>query len=82
MAGIVESFKAGFEGRDSARFSVGGAVVRCPHCGGDEFDGASALLNTRGLTFLGLDFANRDGFLLVCRQCTHVDWFLDEPMAL
>lgn len=82
MAGIIESFKQGFEGRDTGHFSAGGVPVTCQHCGGDEFDTAAALLNTRGLTFLGLDFANRDGYLLVCRKCTHIDWFLEEPQAL
>lgn len=79
---MIESFKQGFEGRDSGRFNAGGSQVKCAHCGGDEFDTSAALLNTRGLTLLGLDFANRDGYLLVCRRCTHVDWFLEEPQAL
>lgn len=82
MAGIIESFKQGYEGKDSSRFSVAGVTVRCPHCGGERFDDSAAMLNTRGLTLLGLDFANRDGYLLVCKKCTHIDWFLEQPTAI
>jgi hypothetical protein len=82
VAGIVESFKQGYEGRDSGRFRVGGVMVRCSHCGGEEFDTGSALLNTRGRTLLGIDFTDRGANLLICTQCTHVEWFVDEPEGL
>lgn len=82
MTGIIESFKQGYEGRDSGRYEIGGQPVRCSHCGGESFDPGSALLNTRGLTFLGIDFANRGANLLICTACTHIEWFLDEPRAL
>ena len=82
MAGIIESFKQGYEGRDSGRYAIGGKPVSCSHCGGEKFDSGSSLLNTRGLTFLGIDFANRGASLLICTTCTHVEWFLDEPEAL
>jgi len=72
----------GDEGRDSGTYAIGGKTVTCSHCGGDKFDSGSALLNTRSLTFLGIDFANRGANLLICTACTHVEWFLDEPQAL
>jgi len=53
--------------------------VRCPHCGGEDFDLGSAMLNTVGLTFLELDWANRSGSLLICVKCSHIEWFLEEP---
>jgi len=37
------------------------------------------MLNTVGLTFLELDWANRSGSLLICVKCSHIEWFLEEP---
>jgi hypothetical protein len=82
VAGIVESFKQGYQGRDCGRFKVGATPVRCSQCGGNHFDTADALINTRGLTFVGLDFADRGANLLICTACTHVEWFLDQPEAV
>ena len=58
---------------------MAGVQVRCPHCGGEDFDLGSAMLNTVGLTFLELDWANRSGNLLICVKCSHIEWFLEEP---
>ena len=49
--------------------------MRCPHCGGDNFDTGNALLNTTGLTLLGLDWANRSAYPLICTACAHINWF-------
>ena len=43
---------------------------------GYEFDERSAQLNTMGLTFLDLDWANRSATVLVCKVCGHLEWFL------
>lgn len=34
-------------------------------------------MNTPGLTFFDLDWANRTARNLVCEDCGHVLWFLD-----
>ncbi len=77
MAGIIESFKRGYEG--NAHYSVAGKQVVCSHCGGTEFDSGAALLNTTGMTFLNLDWANRNATLLICTSCSHIEWFLEDP---
>ncbi len=53
--------------------------VTCPHCGHNEFDQAIALLNTPGMTFMGLDWANRTATVLSCRKCGKIEWFLRAP---
>lgn len=81
--GFIEGFKQGLNGvPDPTHFEVAGRQVACPHCGGRDFDLGSALLNTAGLTFLGLDWANRQGYVLICRQCGRVEWFLREPTGI
>lgn len=79
MGGFIENFKRGLAGDDTQNYRVAGIQVTCPHCGGKNFDRGSALLNTSGMTLLGLDWANRQAHLLICTQCSHVAWFLEEP---
>ena len=81
--GFIEGFKRGYSGdRTGDAFTVGGKKVTCPHCGADSFDEGRALLNTLGLTLFGLDWANREAYLLVCAGCSSIQWFLDEPQQL
>ncbi|HEY5483724.1 MAG TPA: hypothetical protein VIK31_07930 [Propionibacteriaceae bacterium] len=82
MAGIIDSFRRGFAGEESQRYSVAGVPARCSHCGGEDFETGSALLNTGGMTLLGLDWADRSANLLICLRCGHVDWFLEDPEAI
>ena len=39
----------------------------------------AALLNTAGLTFMNLDWANRRAATLTCTACGHIEWFLSDP---
>jgi hypothetical protein len=63
-------------------YTIGGKTIRCGHCGHEKFDIASALLNTPGMTFFGLDWANRCATLLCCRGCGRIEWFLKEPSEI
>lgn len=55
-----------------------GKTVTCPICGYDRFHTREALLNTRGLTFFNLDWANKKAAVYVCDQCGHCLWFLED----
>jgi predicted nucleic-acid-binding Zn-ribbon protein len=79
--GFLSDFKEGLFGEES-HYGIAGKMIVCPHCGGQDFESGSAQLNTPGLTFLNLDFANRSASLLICRACSHIEWFLDKPDAL
>lgn len=63
-------------------YSAGGKKVVCPLCGNETFEMGTALLNTPGLTFLDLDWANRTAKILICAKCSHIQWFLKEPLEL
>ena len=63
-------------------YSVEGKTVICPHCGDDQFAIGTALLNTAGMTFVGLDWANRAASTLMCAQCGRIEWFGQEPTRL
>ena len=50
--------------------------VICSHCGNSEFTEGTAQLNTAGMTFIGLDWANKSAHTLLCANCGHIEWFM------
>jgi predicted nucleic-acid-binding Zn-ribbon protein len=86
MAGFWPSLKRGTRavGRSfgPGEYSVVGETVQCPHCGGAQFEKGSAQLNTAGMTFLNLDWANKSATTLACTTCGRIQWFLREPQRL
>ena len=61
------------------RYAVQEALILCPHCGQESFEQGSAQLNTAGMTFLNLDWANKSATTLACTSCGSVQWFLKRP---
>ncbi|CAM3935958.1 hypothetical protein [Alkalicoccus chagannorensis] len=59
----------------TGRFQVNGIEAACTHCGHTSFELAQGMMNTRGLTFFGLDWLNDQTNILVCLRCTHMHWF-------
>ncbi len=62
----------------AARRVVGGWDLECPICGHREFWKRKTLMNTPGLTFFGVEWANRQADNYVCDACGHVLWFVRE----
>jgi hypothetical protein len=58
-----------------------GAPLSCLVCGGQAFARREVKLNTSGMSFLGLDWANRSGDGAVCRACGFVHTFLDGQLT-
>jgi predicted nucleic-acid-binding Zn-ribbon protein len=67
------------EAPDGERYTVANKSVTCCHCGGDRFVEGRAQLNTAGMTFLNLDWANRSAATLTCTACGRIEWFLADP---
>jgi hypothetical protein len=42
MGGFIENFKRGLAGDEKCHYSVAGVRIRCPHCGGEDFDTGTA----------------------------------------
>jgi predicted nucleic-acid-binding Zn-ribbon protein len=86
MAGFMSRLKAGVAGTKAALgpqgYAVEGRQVTCPHCGGQEFVEGSAMLNTAGMTFLELDWANKSAYTLMCAECSRIEWFGQAPERL
>jgi len=64
--------------RNGRSFEIKGKRLTCPFCGGTQFSTRKSLLNTRGATFLRLDWANRYATNYICTQCGYIQWFLRE----
>ena len=62
----------------SAKRIIRGKSLICPVCGGDEFRGRKTLMNTPGLTFVGMEWANKQADNLICDACGYIYWFLQE----
>lgn len=61
------------------RYTVAEKAVACAHCGRDRFVEGRAQLNSAGMTFLNLDWANRSAATLTCTHCGRIEWFLADP---
>jgi uncharacterized protein len=76
MGRIFDSAK---EDTEPHSFQLEGKSITCPHCGNVQFVKKSILLNTPGLTFLNLDWANKTATTLACTKCSQILWFMREP---
>lgn len=55
--------------------SAAGLQIYCAHCKHDHFEIGKALLNTRGMSYLGLDWLNAGARTLMCKRCGYIHWF-------
>ena len=55
-----------------------GTRVLCIYCRNALFHKGAALLNTRGMTFFGLDWLNESAITLICTKCGFIHWFAKE----
>lgn len=56
-------------------YEAGDLEVFCPHCKHNKFYHDYRLLNSAGMTFFKLDFANKEAHVLTCARCGHIQWF-------
>ena len=82
MNGLRAAYKSLTEDFGPGRYAVEGKPVRCPHCGGETFAEGEALLNTVGMTFLNVDWANKTASTLMCAACSRIEWFGQKPARL
>ena len=55
-----------------------GTKLECPVCGHNRFWSRRTLMNTTGLTFFGIEWANRRAQNYICEQCGYIFWFLQQ----
>lgn len=62
--------------KDAKQITIAGNKLICPICRYDWFWHRTTLMNTRGLSFFNLDWANKEADNYVCDNCGHVMWFI------
>jgi len=80
--GFIDNYRKARDGVPGWEFALYGQKVTCSHCGSTFFEDRRAQLNTAGLTFLKLDWANESATVLVCMSCGRLEWFLSDPEKL
>ncbi|MCA8966867.1 MAG: hypothetical protein KDC48_18445 [Planctomycetes bacterium] len=59
------------------RVTVGHELeLKCQVCGHADFESRNVLMNTPGMTFMGLDWANQSAKCFLCTRCGFVHWFV------
>lgn len=61
---------------NSEERTIKGNKLECPVCKHDKFWAKETLMNTPGMTFLGLEWANKNAQNFICDNCGFVYWFL------
>jgi predicted nucleic-acid-binding Zn-ribbon protein len=79
FSGLQRGLQSMGDEPDGERYTVAGKSVTCAHCSHDRFVEGRAQLNTAGMSFLNLDWANRSAATLTCTNCGRIEWFLADP---
>ncbi|WP_212827778.1 hypothetical protein [Catellatospora sp. TT07R-123] len=62
--------------------TINGEVFRCVVCQGGLFTSRTIKLNTAGLEFLDLAWANKSSLGVICTNCGYVHEFLGDAVQL
>lgn len=62
-------------------YKVAGIQVTCPHCKGTRFFEQEALLDSRDMSILNIEWAGDSATTLICTRCGHVEWFADDKLV-
>ena len=79
---LKNGVKAAANSSGPGPYAIEDIVVSCTHCENQEFAEGSAQLNTAGMTFIGMDWANKSAHTLMCTHCGHIEWFMQRPTRL
>lgn len=62
------------------RVKIKGVLLRCKHCGGDQFVETRGQLTTPLKNFLGIDWSEPCADVYVCTGCGFLHWFLSRDL--
>jgi predicted nucleic-acid-binding Zn-ribbon protein len=77
-AGLKSAAKSLVAGPKAESFRAAGKVVECPHCENILFHKRKISLNTALSSFISLEWADREACVLVCGNCSRIEWFYDD----
>lgn len=76
--GVEAAGESMSEGRKPHRYSVLDKLVRCPHCGNEEFLKARDVQLDRNV-LAQVEWFNERVSVLACVECGRLEWFALEP---
>jgi hypothetical protein len=62
--------------------TVHGRALHCLVCGGGEFWDREVMLNSSGMEFMNLAWANQSALGLICTTCGYVHEFVGDAVSL
>jgi len=63
--------------KDPEQIFKEGKQLTCPICNNNTFNSRKTQLNTKGASFLGVDWANKNAQNYICSNCGYIYWFLE-----
>jgi uncharacterized protein len=63
-------------------YAIADKPIVCAHCRGRTFQAGEAQLNQALSTFVNLDWLDASATILVCTQCSQIQWFGKRPVRL
>jgi hypothetical protein len=79
LKGLKAGTKSLFSKEQPSCYAVAGRRVACPHCGNEEFYPRRASVHGAASSFFSTEWASPRAHLLVCAQCTRIEWFFEQP---
>ena len=64
------------------RVTVAGKTLLCGCCGCSEFITSEVQLHSQGMTFLKLEWLGPSAHVLICSNCSRIEWFAKKPEEL
>jgi len=59
-------------------YEIKGKPLACPICGYNRFLARETLMNTPGMTIMGIEWANKSAQNFICDRCGYILWFMDK----
>lgn len=64
--------------KEPKEYSVKGRSLKCPICENRFFIARETLMNTPGMTIMGIEWANKSAQNYICNECGYVMWFMTD----
>jgi predicted nucleic-acid-binding Zn-ribbon protein len=81
VAGLKAAGKTLASGPKAESFRAAGKQIECPHCENILFHKKKVSLNTALSSLVNLEWTDREASVLVCANCSRIDWFYDDLTA-
>jgi predicted nucleic-acid-binding Zn-ribbon protein len=78
--GLKAAAKALVAAPPPAPVTIARRALVCPHCEGTRFVTTKVSLNTRGSSFLNVEWLDKEASVMICASCTRMEWFYDPDL--